>query len=292
MKAREVKNKIYSIKNLNDLLYAIQLISVIKMKKAQRMLSDSQPFIRVVLEIISELIWQEKIRESIYFQKREGKILAVVISSDRGFCGAFNRNILNFAHKEIEKIGKAEIFAVGKKSINFFERKNFEIVDKITGIGDFGEIEETKPIADKLIKYFITGRYQKIFLFYTHFFSPFSQKPKKIQLLPLDLELVESLLKEYKKEKSYFVLLEPSPKEIFENLVPQLVRYLVHYSILQANVSEHSARFLAMKEAAENTKELIKNLTLNYNKLRQNEITKEVSEISLAKEAMEIAWQK
>jgi F-type H+-transporting ATPase subunit gamma len=81
--------------------------------------------------------------------------------------------------------------------------------------------------------------------------------------------------------------LEPSPKEIFENLVPQLVRYLVHYSILQANASEHSARFLAMKRAADNTKELIKDLTLKYNKLRQSEITSEVCEISLAKEVME-----
>jgi F-type H+-transporting ATPase subunit gamma len=287
MKAKEVRNKIFSIKKLSDILYAIQLISVIKMKKAQKMVFDTMPFIEVVLEILDRLIRQEGIKETIYFKKEEGKNLAVVISSDRGFCGAFNKNILNFSLKEIEKIGETEIFAIGKKSITFFERKNFKISDKISGIGDFGEIEETKPIADKLINYFVEGRYKKIFIFYTHFISPFLQKPMKIQILPLDLELIEKLLKEQKREPSYFVLLEPSPKEIFENLVPQLVRYLVHYSILQANASEHSARFLAMKRATDNTKELIKGLTLKYNKLRQSEITNEVCEISLAKEVMQ-----
>jgi len=146
MKAREVKRKIYAIKNFNDIVYALQLISVIKMKRAQRMVFDTKPFIKVVLEIIEELInHQDKIKESIYFKKEEGKTLAVVISSDRGFCGAFNRNILNFAQKEIEKIGGAEIFAIGKKAIKFFEKKNYKIFDQITGIGDFGEVEETKP---------------------------------------------------------------------------------------------------------------------------------------------------
>jgi F-type H+-transporting ATPase subunit gamma len=289
MKAREVKNKITSIKNFNDITYALQLISVIKMKRAQKMVLDTKPFVKVVLEIIEELVYhQDKIKETIYFKKEKGKTLAVVISSDKGFCGSFNRNILNFAQREIEKMGGAEIFAVGKKAINFFEKRNFKILEKITGIGDFGEIDETKPIADKLIGYFTEGRYQKILLFYTHFLSPFLQRATKVQILPLDSQLIEQLSKEYKKERknSYFVLLEPSPKEIFENLVPQLVRYLVHYSILQANASEHSARMLAMKRATDNTKEIIENLTLKYNKFRQNEITNEVCEITSAKEAI------
>jgi len=289
MKSGEIKKKAFSIKNLSDILYAIQLISLIKMKKAQRMLWDTQPFIKEVLKILAELIRHEKVKESIYFKKEAKKTLAVVISSDRGFCGSFNRNILNFAYQEIEKIGEMDVFAVGKKAILFFQRKKMKIVEKVTGIGDFGEIHETKPIADKLIEFFLKGKYQKIYLFYTKFFSTFFQKPTTFQLLPLDFEAVTTLLKEYQKEKEkgYFVLLEPSPEEIFDQLVPHLIRYLVHYAILEANASEHSARFLAMKRAVDNTKELIYNLTLIYNKLRQAEITNEVSEISLAKEALQ-----
>jgi len=290
MKARDVKRKIISIKNFNEITYALCLISMIKMKRAQKMVLETKPFIEIVFEILGELVNREEdIKGTIYFKENQGKNLAVVIASDRGFCGAYNRNILNFAQREIEKLGNTEVFPIGKKAIKFFKKRNFKISDKIFGIGDFGELEETKPIADKLIGYFKQGNYQKIFIFYTRFVSPFLQKPAKIQLLPLSSEMLNELFKEHKMEikKSLFVLLEPSPREILENLVPQLIRYLVHYSVLQANASEHSARMLAMKRATENTKEIIKKLTLKYNKCRQTEITNEVCEISLTKEAIQ-----
>lgn len=294
LKPRQIKNKIGVIQNLTKITRALELVSAVKMKKAQKLALNSRPFVKIILEILDELAhYQKEIKKSIFFQEFPvKKILAVVIASDRGFCGPFNRNILFFSEKEIEKMKNVEIFPVGKKAIKFFRKKSYPIFFEMSGIGDFGELEETKPIADKLLEVFTKNIFQQIFIFYTDFISSFLQQPRKIQILPLKIEVVEEILENYlpkgwrlSKKSIPYLLLEPSPKEIFENLVPQLIRQIVHHTILETNAAEHSARMMAMKRAADNAKEILKNLILAYNKARQNQITAEVSEITFAKEA-------
>lgn len=308
LKTREIKNKINVVQNLTKITGALELVSAVKMKKSQRLALNSRPFVRIILEILDELAhYQKEIKKSVFFQERPvKKILAVVIASDRGFCGPFNRNILLFADKEIEKMNNVEIFPVGKKAIKFFKKKNYPIFSETSGIGDFGELEETKPIADKLLEVFQKDIFQQIFLFYTDFISSFLQQPRKVQILPLKIEVIEGILENYRQEKGEevlknypvssafhilpqkgvpYLLLEPSPEEIFDNLVPQLIRQMVHHTILETNAAEHSARMMAMKRAADNAKEILENLILDYNKARQNQITAEISEITSAKEA-------
>lgn len=308
LKTREIKNKINVIQSLTKITGALELVSAVKMKKAQRLALNSRPFARMVLEILDELAhYQKEIKKSIFFQERPiKKRLAVVVASDRGFCGPFNRNILIFAERELKKMENVEIYPVGKKAIKFFKKKNYKIFSEMSGIGDFGDLEETKPIADKLLEVFTKNIFQEIFLFYTDFISSFLQQPRKIQILPLKIETVEDILKNYRSEikedilKNYpqekgvtllsprrihYLLLEPSAEEIFDNLVPQLIRQLVHHTVLETNAAEHSARMMAMKRAADNAKEILGNLILDYNKARQNQITAEISEITSAKEA-------
>ncbi len=293
-KTREIKGKIATIQNLNKITSALELISAVKMKKAQRLALNSRPFATTILEILEVLgKFQKEIKKSIFFIKRPTKkILAVVVASDRGFCGAFNKNILTFAEREIQKMGreKVEIFAVGKKTIKFFQKKGYKIFEKITDIGDFGELHETKPIADKIIEAYLKNLFGEVFLFFTDFVSAFSQIPRKIQILPLEVEAINEILKSYSRPNEKikplpFILLEPSPKEIFENVVPQLIRQVVHHTVLETNAAEHSARMMAMKRATENAKEILNKLILDYNKARQAQITAEVCEITFAKEA-------
>ena len=301
MLLKEIKSKINLAQDLLKITRALELVSAVKMRKAQKLALSSRPFTEVVLKVLGELSERpEEIRKSFYFpEKKVKKTLVVVVSSDRGFCGAFNKNITNFAEREIEKLKEVELFTIGKKAINFFKRKNYKTLVEFSGIGDYGKFEEVKPIADKLLNYFKENRFQKIILFYTDFISSFSQKPTKIQILPINLKEIEEILKNYqlKPQKNhppaviqhpsskYYILLEPSPREIFENLVPQLVRYLIYHSILEANASEHSARMMAMRRANENANEILKKLTLEYNKARQAQITAEVCETAMAKEA-------
>ena len=311
---KEIKQKINSTQRISQVTGALELISAVKMRKSQKIALGSRPFAQKVIEILKRLSkYQQECLEknSFYFQTRElKKILIVVVSSDKGFCSSFNKNILKFAETEINKIQEEfarekvappeiEIMAVGKKAIAFAKKKNLKIKVEFTGIGDYGTLEETKPIAGLLLRYFQENKYQKIYLFYTDFISSFIQKPKKIQLLPLIPESFQEMLKNVtlaekspraefleNNSKNYDYVLEPSPEKIFESLVPQLLEFEIYHTVLEANASEHSARMMAMRNACDNANDIIKDLTLNYNKVRQNQITAEVSEISSAKEAM------
>lgn len=301
MTLKEIKNKIILTRNISEMTKALELVSAVKMKKAQTLAMNSRPFTEKTLGILKNISkHQREIEEQSFFFKNgsAGKILAVVITSDKGFCGAFNRNILNSFEKEIKKEKNIEIFAIGKKAINFLKKKNHKILVEFSGIGDYGKLDETKPISKLIVKYFREKKFRKILLFYTDFVSTFLQKPIKIQVLPLDLGNLKKVLKDYElKEKKTTVelakieegdyILEPSPKEIFESLVPQLIEYLIYHSVLEANASEHSARMMAMRSASDNAKELMGELKLEYNKARQFQITAEVLEVSMAKEALE-----
>ncbi len=217
-----------------------------------------------------------------------------MITSDKGFCSSFNQNILKFAEKEIKKIEKeaeVEIMPIGKKAISFFKKKNRIIKVEFTGIGDYGKLEEVKPIAKLFLRYFEEDKYQKIYIFYTEFISTFMQETRKIQLLPAQRQVFEEMLADkagkngFQPESNDYIF-EPNAVKIFNSLIPQLIEFEVHQAVLEANASEHSARMMAMKNASQNAKEIIEKLTLNYNKVRQNQITSEISEISSAKEVM------
>ncbi len=294
---KEIKQKINSTQRISQVTKALELVSAVKMKKAQTVALGSRPFARIVVEALKRLHeHQEEYLEqkSFYFHQREiKKILVAVVSSDKGFCGSFNQNILKFAEKEIKKMqaeNEVEIMAVGKKAITFFKKRGYNVKVEFSGIGDYGKLAEVRPIARLFLRYFKEDEYQKICLFYTHFYSTLSQKPKKIQILPSVSEVFEELLEERAGEmdnnKKVDYIFEPSAAEVFDNLIPQLIEFEIHQTVLEANASEHSARMMAMKNASQNAGEIIKELTLDYNKVRQNQITSEISEISSAKEVM------
>ncbi|MDO8424359.1 MAG: F0F1 ATP synthase subunit gamma, partial [bacterium] len=157
----------------------------------------------------------------------------------------------------------------------------------LSGAGDFGKLEEVKPISDFLIRSFLEDKFQKIWIIYTGFLSTFSLKPKKIQLLPLREEDLKDFLGEELKEITTDFLIEPSKEMLVEEITPQLVSYLIYQCVLENNASEHSARMLAMKNASDNAKGKSSELWLDYNKARQEQITLEVCEISSTKEVLE-----
>lgn len=299
MKSKEIKQKIGSVQNISKITNAMGLVSAVKMGKAQTLALNSRPFALRVYQILKKLSQHQK-REgaaNFYFKERgEGKILAVVVSSDRGFCGPFNKSILNFAQKKIKEMAEGsvvEIMAIGKKSSSFFKNKGYKVKFEFSGIGDFGELDEVRPIAELLTKNF-EKEYQKVCLIFTNFVTTLNQEPCMIQVLPVKEDIFEKLLKEHAPKGSKDMepepyleyVFEPSPKEIFESLVPELVTFEIYHSILEANASEHSARMIAMKNASDNAKEITKLLILDYNKARQEQITSELGEITSAKEAI------
>lgn len=293
MELKEVKSKIGSVKNISELTSALETFSALKMKKTQKRFLESKPFSQEMAKILRDMEKILKEGHSVFLEKRPVKnILICVIASDRGFCGSFNANVLRFADREIAKIreeGSVEIMPIGKKAVNHYGKKE-NIRYSFSGVGDYWEFKQTKEISDFLVKEFIENKYQKVYIFYTHFHSSFVQKPSVVQLFPLQRATVDNFLKKEDGgacEASTNCLLEPSSAVILDEIIPVFIEYLIYQFILSANTSEHSARMMAMRNASDNARDVLEELRLVYNKARQEQITSEVCEISSTKEAME-----
>jgi F-type H+-transporting ATPase subunit gamma len=297
MQAKEVKRAIESVRNIWKLTGALETLSALKMKKSQKIAILSRPFAEKIAELLEKMESSLKENKSVFCEARaSGKILLLPVASDKGFCGSFNHNILKFSEKELQEIkkeGEIELLPVGKKAISFFKNKGYQINHSFFGIGDYAELEDVKKISDFLVKGYLDGKYKKIYLFYADFISSFSQKPKKIRLLPFDVENLETFIKkeekinleEQTKYKTDF-LIEPSYETLAFEIVPQFLEYLIYQAVLEANASEHSARIMAMRNASDNAREKVVELNLVYNKARQEQITNEVCEVSSAKEVL------
>lgn len=261
-----------------------------KMRKSQDFALRSRPYALAALRILGNL--SDKVSGTDFYssllEKREaGKTCLVIVTSDKGLCGAFNGNVLRKA-AELARESDAEIIAIGKKGVDFFKKRGFKVIKEITGVGDYGAIDETKFLADLLKEIYESGEYKEIYAAYTNFLSVMKQEPQVEKILPFDSESIKktvSLRGGAEGVRDY--VFEPSAAEVLQELLPMLLEIQVYHIILEANASEHSARMLAMKNASDNAEELIDTLTLAYNKARQGQITKELTEITAGVAAME-----
>jgi len=298
MSYQKIKQKINLTGNISEIVHAIEVTSIMKMKKTQKIALESRPFAIKFSGILARLLrYQEGGGfESDFFKEGKGdRILMAVLTSDRGFCGFYNKSVLKMAEEKIKEFnGKQEIevVAIGKKTINFFKRRNAKVIKEFVRLSDFPSIDHIKPISNFLIEQFETQQYKKILFFFGHFVSTFIYEPKMVELLPSNLEqFTEELEKvtgkaEIGKEKFYDYIFEPSPEIIFKKLIPLLIRFRVYHLVLGAKAAEYSSRMVAMKRASENAKDLLRKLILKYNEVRQEQITSELLEITSAKEVL------
>jgi F-type H+-transporting ATPase subunit gamma len=231
----------------------------------------------------------------------------LVVTADKGLAGAFNANVLRQAENWIDAKRKENkeftLLTVGKKAKDYFERRNIAIQDSFVKFGDYAHLDETLPVANAIIEGFVLGAWDEVQVVYTHFRTTLKQETALKSILPVTVQgirdIVESIVPErgryaqLQKEKkegaayAYEYKFEPSPEEILNALIPQLLRMHIHHMILESNASEHSARMVAMKSASDNAKEFIGELTLEFNKSRQAGITRELTEITAGREALE-----
>ncbi len=191
MELKEIKREIDSVRNIWKLTGALETLSALKMKRAQKIALLSRPFAEKVAQILEEIDSSRIEEKTVFFDERKGsKILALVLASDRGFCGSFNQNVLKFAEKSIREIKKGkevEILPVGKKAISYFKKRGYGLVHSFSGIGDYGELEDIKMISDFLVDVFLKNRYQEIHLFYTNFISTFYDSFTKNNFCPFSI---------------------------------------------------------------------------------------------------------
>lgn len=287
--SKEIKRRIKSVTNIGQITKAMELVSAAKMRKAQGAATASRPYATLSSQLLRNLVAKTGLDNHPLIKRvmpedqkiPAQKILAVLISSDRGLAGAFNANVISKALGLLKENGseKFDFITIGKKGADAIKRLGHNIVatfpakDKIS-------FTDARAIARIAMQDFLAFKYEKVFIIYTDFVSTLVQKPNILQVLPF---ASESGI----RNQELGIIFEPSPDEVLESLITRTVEFAVYQTLVEAAASEHSARMVAMRNANDAAGDLIEDLSLSYNQARQAGITRELSEISAAKLAME-----
>jgi F-type H+-transporting ATPase subunit gamma len=276
---RDIKNRIVGVKSTQKITRAMKMIATAKLRGAQQRIVGARPYANKIGEMLSRLAADDSLQTNTFFAARPvKKICVVVVTADRGLCGAFNTNIIreatSYINEELKNEYSVSVFTLGKKATEYFGRRNYTLEGKIVGLFSTLEYQSALQLYNDLVPKYLSGEMDKIVLVYNEFVSMIQQRIVKVQLLPIPF------ISEKKKVKaSANYIFEPNQLSIFESLIPKHLKVQLWRALLESNAAELSARMTAMDNATTNAQELIRSLNLKYNKERQAAITKEILEI-------------
>ncbi len=287
---KEVRTRIASIKSTRQITSAMKMVSASKLRKAQNGILNLRPYAAGLKKMLQSVDPQIPADEKNHFtQGREGKnILVVGIASNKGLCGTYNvlliKRTLLHVNSLVQDGYKVKLLLVGKKIESFFQGHDIEILKTAHEILEGITYEKSEALAKELMEMYTEETFDRVDVVYNRFKNAVMQELVIDQLLPIPLDIpAEEPKKESVKAEEPFeefpYILEPSPKEVLDTLVPQYISLYLYQIFLDASASENGARMTAMHKASDNATELLKNLTLSYNKVRQSMITREIMEI-------------
>jgi len=263
----------------------MEMVSASKMRRAQQRVLASRPYAERLQGVIADLaslqIGAEEVARFPLLQQRDiHNVGVIVITPDKGLTGPLNSNILRRTSRYIlnEAGSPVRVIAVGRKGRDFTIRNRQDVVAEFTGLGDAVSLDDLRPIAQVAVDDFVSGRVDAVYVVFARFVNTLSQVPEVRQILPIVRPEAVGTYTDY--------IFEPSPEAVLESLLPRFVEIQLYQAMLESIASEHSARMVAMRNASQNAKDLVSDLTLTYNKARQAQITREVSEIAAGAEAM------
>ena len=278
MSLKEIKIRIASVSNTRKTTSAMKMVSSVKLRKAQQGIQFAVPYVEQLDHILKHLSSVPAARKvSPLVVEREVKEVALVcFSSDSSLCGGFNGNIIKHSralYDELYKVDKTPlVYTVGQKITDAFRKEGININTGYANIMAKRSYEDAASLADDLMDMYLNGHLDKVILTYTHFKSAGSQHIVDEVLLPVSVPAGEV------EESDY--ILEPSAEELMKVLLPKVIRTKVYCAMLDSYASEQAARVIAMQAATENADKLIGELTLQYNKLRQQAITSEILDLA------------
>ncbi|MCB1276935.1 ATP synthase F1 subunit gamma [Prosthecobacter sp.] len=287
---RDIRRRIKSVKNTAQITKAMQLVAAAKMKKAQDQASNGRAYAEMMNKVLVNL--KEHAEEGVhpFFSEGKGdKTLVLLIASDKGLCGALNTNLFKkLVTSKIE--GEVEYVTIGKKAVQAINRLRRTLLADFP-IKDPAKFAEVRAIGRFIQEKFRTGDYKKVLVVFNNFINTVTVVPTIEQLLPVNPVTLGGK-RDFAPEIETATVtteytFEPSAAVVFETVLPQYVNDTVYQMVLESRASEHSSRMVAMKNATDNAKQMIKDLSLEYNKLRQAAITNELLEITTAKMALE-----
>ena len=291
---RDIRRSITGVKSTQKITKAMKMVAAAKLRRAQDAIIAARPYAQTMRKILGNLSQVVPGEEYPLLQEREAKRVAVVVvTADRGLCGAFNSNVIkgaanhvNGTYTDLLKEGGVRLYLLGKKGADAFSKRDIPIGGKHPGLFADLRFEKAQSIAQELVRGFIAGELDRVEIVYNEFKNVAQQRVMVRQFLPIPpIEAEEGKADAAPAEYLY----EPSSGEILKELLPKHLNFQLWSILLESNAAEQGARMAAMSAATENAKEMIRQLTLSYNKARQAGITKELLEIVSGAEALKKA---
>jgi F-type H+-transporting ATPase subunit gamma len=287
---RDIRNRIQSVKNTQQITRAMKMVSAAKLRRAQHNIVNLRPYARQILSVIADIAVTHRVHHPLLSTNVDPKkVLMVVVTSDRGLAGGFNNNLNRFAFKfyteNKAKYDTMDLLFVGRKGADYFRNRKVQSIDTILNLAREISYEMATKVAERLMESFISGGYDAVFLVYNEFKSAIAQELICERLLPVDLSNAR-LAMEGKMPFSRDMIFEPEPEQIIDDLLKKHFAIQVYRVMCESVAAEHGARMAAMENATKNAGEMIRSMTLTYNKLRQASITTELIEITSGAEAL------
>ena len=289
---RDIRNRITSVNNTQQITKAMKMVAAAKLRKAQDRMIQTRPYADNLATVIGRLIQGQELTHPLIHEKPEHKrCLVIVVGSDRGLCGGFNNNLFkevelfivnNFENrKETEGLS---LITIGKKATAHFSKRSYSVDAKYPGFFDHLEYELSSSLMNYVMENFINEKIDEVYLAYNEFKSVIAQNRKVEKILPLKAE--DLVVADINKTVHFDYIYEPDQESIIDELLPKHIKMQFWKAILESNASEQGARMTAMDSATENAKDLERNLRLKYNQARQSAITTEISEIVSGAQAL------
>jgi F-type H+-transporting ATPase subunit gamma len=290
---KDIRAQIGSTKNTQQITKAMKLVSAAKLRRAQNNIVNMRPYALTLRKVIADIAVTNKVSHPLMEAKEQVKnVLLVVISSDRGLCGAFNSNINkfteNYYNENKNKLEKIDFIFVGRKVNDYFARRGIKPIDYITKLDKDISYELAAKVANRVMTDYLEGSYDEVRIVYNEFKSAISQQVVCETILPIDMGLSAFSADQTNQAGNFSVdmIFEPAPEQIIKELLEKHFDLQVYRTMSESVAGEHGARMSAMENATNNARDMINKLTLTYNKLRQEKITTELIEIVSGAEAL------
>lgn len=288
----EIRGRMRSIQQTLKITNAMYLISSAKVKKARKQLQEVEPYFDRLAKTILDIFrhspqLQHRYIEGHHKPKEERKTGFVVITGDKGLAGAYNHNVLKLAESYLARKQDSTLFLIGQMGRHYFEKKNISIDAEFMYTAQDPTLDRAQDICDTLVDLYERGALDEIYLVFTHSYSAMRMEPEIIKLLPLDRAMLSArrVLSEADQYRDV-VRYEPSPEAVLDVLVPGVIRGYIFAALVESFCSEQSSRMSAMDSASESARDMLKTLSLEFNRARQGAITQEITEIAGGAEAL------
>jgi F-type H+-transporting ATPase subunit gamma len=286
---RDIRRRIRSIRNTAKITKAMELVAASRLRRAQMRVTAARPYAEAMRALMAELGSAAPSGggaiHPLLVQREVRNVGILLVTPDRGLAGALNTNIIRRGTEliiEQERGGAVQVVTVGRKGQDFLVRRGRNLLGTFSGFVDRAQYDNVIPIARVIMDGYVSGQIDRALLVYPRFVSTLSQRPEVVQLLPVEPPAEQTP----QTQRRLDYIFEPDPQSILEQLLPRYVEVQIYQALLETAASFFSAQMVAMRNATDNANDLVQSLSLTYNKVRQANITNQVTEIASAAEAM------